>query len=212
MSQSKTKLPDWYTDFMKRNLQAADLAAQIGYTPYMGPDVAAFTPQQKAAFQSANDWSKAFGGPTAKISEPTVQKYAGGLRGYSSYPGYQDTMNQFAQQYPGQAAAIKSFSLNPQTGDWSPVYKNLIRDVGDDRAGWAGFDFYKRGNPPWFQAGQQQGGGGQQPTQQPPPQVNPPPNPNPYYLGNPYQYPNNPLYYPYNRGSGWQGGTGPHGA
>ena len=43
---------------------AQDVSA-LGYVPYYGPDVAAFSPQQEASFQGTNQMADAFGMPSA---------------------------------------------------------------------------------------------------------------------------------------------------
>ena len=45
-SQS-TEIPAYIEDAAKSNLALADKISNIGYTPYYGPDVAAFSPMQE---------------------------------------------------------------------------------------------------------------------------------------------------------------------
>lgn len=49
-SSSVTSLPDWYTNYAKDIIDQQALVAQRPYTPYQGPQVAGFTPDQQTAF------------------------------------------------------------------------------------------------------------------------------------------------------------------
>jgi hypothetical protein len=82
-------IPEWAKEPTKRNLARAEAVQQIGYQPYMGPDLAAFNPTQQSAMQSQLDAAQAFGlsGPqTALADMPPPQEFAGGIRGYSAFP------------------------------------------------------------------------------------------------------------------------------
>ena len=82
-----TEIPAYIEDAAKSNLALADRISNIGYTPYYGPDVAAFSPMQDAAFQNTQDAASAFGMNTGEgrfMPEPT--EFAGGAMGYSSAP------------------------------------------------------------------------------------------------------------------------------
>ena len=127
-TKTSTEYPDWYTDIIKSQTQKAEDISKLGYVPYMGPEVAAFAPQQVDAMQQAANWSAAFGGPGAQAVDvaanmPQVYDYGGGLKGHSSFPGYLDQVEAFKQMYPGQASYIESFVINPYDAppDWSPV-------------------------------------------------------------------------------------------
>ena len=58
---TRTEIPAYIEDAAKSNLGLADKISNIGYTPYYGPDVAAFTPMQDASFQNTQDAASAFG-------------------------------------------------------------------------------------------------------------------------------------------------------
>lgn len=99
----------------------AMIASAQGYTPYMGADVAAFNPQQIAGMQQANDWSAAFNNPGQKAAQVTdslmpAQDFGNGMRGYSSYGGYMDQLENLKKTYPGMFAYIQSQAINPVTG------------------------------------------------------------------------------------------------
>ena len=116
------EIPAYMEDAAKKALAASEQAAAIGYVPYMGPDVAAMTPMQMAAFDSTNAAASAYGLPTASSTGlPTATTYSNGMQGYSSYPMYQQAVEDFAKMYPGQYEAIMAMFVNPQTGKM-PTY------------------------------------------------------------------------------------------
>lgn len=114
---STTTIPAWLEAAAQGNLGRANQAAQIGYTPYYGPDVAAMTPMQNAAFDNTNQSAAAFGlaAPTGS-GMPAPQTFAGGVQGYSSQPMYQGAVDALAANNPGQYAAINRMFIDPVTG------------------------------------------------------------------------------------------------
>ena len=48
---SSVEIPEYIEKAAQRNLNKAERISQLGYVPYYGPDVAAFTPMQQAAMQ-----------------------------------------------------------------------------------------------------------------------------------------------------------------
>ena len=117
---SEVSIPQWLEDASRENIAFGNQAANIGYTPYYGPDVAAFTPMQQAAFQNtgqaANAFGMAGGGMTGMEGMPQAQQYAGGVTGYSSAPMFEQSMEALQQNRPGQYDAINSMFMDPQTG------------------------------------------------------------------------------------------------
>lgn len=121
-STSEVTIPEYIEEAARRNLNKAEGISQIGYTPYYGPDVAAFTPMQEAAFQNTANTANAFGmaAPTSQrdimggMAAPT--EYAGGVRGYSSAPMYEESVAELGRQRPGQKEYIDSFFIDPRTG------------------------------------------------------------------------------------------------
>jgi|TARA_R110000782_G_C14791417_1_gene410976 hypothetical protein len=119
---SSVTIPEYIEAAAQRNLNKAERISQIGYTPYYGPDVAAFTPMQEAAFQNTADTAGAFGmaAPSSQqdimggMAPPT--EYAGGVRGYSSAPMYEQSLETLAENRPGQKSYIDSFFIDPYTG------------------------------------------------------------------------------------------------
>ena len=116
---TEMKLPEWYTDAAKQALHMGEAVAQRGYVPNYGPQVAAFAPQQVDAMQGANDFSAAFGmGPARHVAAgiPQAETFAGGIRGYSSIPLFDEAMAKYAAANPGQADYSKRFAIDPKTG------------------------------------------------------------------------------------------------
>jgi len=115
---TKTEIPAYIEDAAKSNLALADKISNIGYTPYYGADVAAFSPMQDAAFQNTQDAASAFGMNTgAGQFAPEATEFAGGVRGYSSAPMFEQSVENLAQLRPAQSQYMDTFFMNPQTGD-----------------------------------------------------------------------------------------------
>jgi len=120
---TEVKVPEYVEEAARRNLNKAEAISRIGYTPYYGPDVAAFTPMQEAAFQNTADAANAFGMSGGNMSAKNLRggmaaptSYAGGVRGYSSAPMYEDALAQLLKKRPGQKKYIDSFFIDPVTG------------------------------------------------------------------------------------------------
>jgi hypothetical protein len=119
---SSVEIPEYIEEAARRNLGKAEDISQIGYVPYYGPDVAAFTPFQEAGFQQTADVASAFGmGPQMSQTDimggmPAATEFTGGVRGYSSAPLYQQAVDELAAQRPAQAQFIESFFIDPVTG------------------------------------------------------------------------------------------------
>jgi len=126
-STTSVEVPQYIEDAAKFNLRQAGALgqpgiAQIGYVPYYGADVAAFTPTQEAAFQNVAGQAGAFGLTTpaggVMAGMPTPQEFAGGVRGYSSAPLYEQSLGEFARRRPAQFNLIESLFINPVTGEF----------------------------------------------------------------------------------------------
>jgi len=92
---TETTLPDWLQQPVQRNLQRAEDLQRMPFMPYRGPEVAAFNPNQVAAFQNNNDAARAFGfnAPTDAMGgliQPS--KYADGSFGYDSNSLYDQAL------------------------------------------------------------------------------------------------------------------------
>ena len=118
-TSSTVTIPQYIEDAARANLAKADEISKIGYTPYYGPDVAAFTPMQQAGFQNTAGMADAFGlagGGTGMEGMPTPTTYAGGVQGYSSAPMFEQSMAELEARRPGQYAAINAPFIDPVTG------------------------------------------------------------------------------------------------
>ena len=105
------QLPQWYEDYTKYVTQMAQQGSQIGYTPYMGPDVAAFNPMQQAAFNGTNQAAAAYGMPTASTTGlPTATQSSNGMMGYSSAPIYNDALMNLQRTNPTQYGLLSGYS------------------------------------------------------------------------------------------------------
>jgi hypothetical protein len=118
---SSVKIPKWLEDAAKENIARANTVANIGSTPYYGPDVAAMTPMQIASNQGVASSANAFGLPGGELSMgvegmPAPQTFSGGLQGYSSGGLYDQALQELQTRRPGQYDAITGMFINPQTG------------------------------------------------------------------------------------------------
>lgn len=117
---TEVKIPKWLESAARSNIARGSHVAQIGYTPYYGPDVAAFSPMQNAAFQNTAGAASAFGmsAPTGGgvSGMPQPQTFAGGIQGYSSGSLYDQALRELQQRNPGQYGAITDMFINPDTG------------------------------------------------------------------------------------------------
>ena len=102
-STTKTEIPQYLEDAGKLAIQQAQQIQQMGYMPYMGPEVAAVNPYEQAAAQGVGQMASAFGmaAPAGlDMGMPTVTQ--GGMTGYSSYPIYQSALERLREQRPEQ--------------------------------------------------------------------------------------------------------------
>ena len=128
---STVEVPQYIEDAARRNLERADLISKIGYVPYFGPDVAAFSPQQEAAFAGTQQLAGAFGTPTTMdMGVPAPQTFASGVRGYSSAPMFEEAMDEFGRRRPAQKAFIDSLFIDPFSGAFNPISTTPL-DMGE---------------------------------------------------------------------------------
>lgn len=120
---SKVQIPKEFLDPAVRNIARSEQMAQMGYMPYYGPEVAAFTPMQEQAMQSQYDAAAAFGmvpqGGSAMAGIPQATEYAGGIRGYGSGDLFEQSINEFQKRQPEQAAIYNSLFVGPD-GNYNP--------------------------------------------------------------------------------------------
>ena len=119
---TSVEVPKYIEEAAKRNLTRADLISKLGYVPQYGPDVAAFTPLQEAAFGNVAGQAGAFGLQTpaggAMAGMPAAQEFAGGVRGYSSAPLFEQSVAELAARRPAQKSYIDSFFIDPFSGEY----------------------------------------------------------------------------------------------
>ena len=117
-TQEMPILPTWQEKGYQQGLNLAKDVSQIGYVPYYGPDVAAFSPLQQASLQGTDTMASAFGMPTTGGQQymPQAETFAGGVQGYSSAPIYTQAKEALAANAPAQAQYLASFGIDPVTG------------------------------------------------------------------------------------------------
>lgn len=115
---SEVKVPEWLNSAAQGNVAKAQEMSKIGYADYRGPDVAAFTPMQQAAFANTSGAANAFGlaSSPGMAGMPAPTTYAGGVQGYSSAPIYDQAKAEMMRLNPAQFAAINAPFINGQTG------------------------------------------------------------------------------------------------
>jgi len=111
-------MPAFAEKALQQGVGMAQDVSALGYVPYYGPDVAAFSPQQQAAFQGTNQMADAFGMPSAASQQymPQAQTFDGGIQGYSSAPAFDQAVSELAVRRPGQSDYLGSFTVDPVTG------------------------------------------------------------------------------------------------
>jgi hypothetical protein len=121
---SEVTVPQYIEDAARANLNRAGDVANIGPIRYEGPDVAAYSPMQMAAARGLSDTASAFGVAGGGMSDqdlrggmPEPTEFAGGVRGYSSAPMYDESMAAFKERSPGQYDFINSLFIDPVTGE-----------------------------------------------------------------------------------------------
>lgn len=127
---SSVEIPEYIERAAQENLNRAQAIAQMGYVPYYGPDVAAFTPMQEAAMQNVASAAGAFGLATptgaSVTGMPAATEYAGGIRGYSSAPLFEQAQAELAARRPAQKSYIDSFFIDPVTGTYGANAPALV--------------------------------------------------------------------------------------
>lgn len=111
-STTVNKPPKWFSDAAIKSLEVADRINQAGYVPYMGNQVAAFTPMQQSAMQGANDWLAASNGTKAvdaMAGMPKAKVDGSGVAGYESATGMMRNLELIKQRFPQQYALLSQF-------------------------------------------------------------------------------------------------------
>jgi len=117
---SNTQIPAWAENAAIENINKARGVSEIGYVPYYGPEVAAFSPMQEQSMRTTGGAASAFGmapkGFDATAGIPEAETYAGGIRGYSSMPLYREALEALKTDRPAQYKALTDMFINPTTG------------------------------------------------------------------------------------------------
>ena len=122
--KQKTEIPGWLEDRAKTFMERADKSSQIPYMPYMGPDVAALNPMERQSMNNSVAAASAFGlgggiNPTAGM--PEAQDF-GGVQGYSSFPIYEQAVNELNLRAPGATRQYNDLFVDPAPGVDSTYY------------------------------------------------------------------------------------------
>jgi len=124
---TQVEIPQWLENAAQANLAQGRDVSRIGYTPYYGPDVAAFTPTQEAAMSNTNQFASAFGLQGGGGSQmPQATDFGGGIRGYSSGDLYDRAVAELAQRRPGQYQQIMKNFVDPTSGQYQDQYSNYF--------------------------------------------------------------------------------------
>ena len=119
-SSSNTQIPAYLEDAVRENINRARDVSQIGYVPYYGADVAAFSPMQQQSMLSTGNAASAFGlapqGFDAMAGMPEAQTFAGGVQGYSSAPLFEQSLDKLFANAPAQYRAMNDMFIDPFTG------------------------------------------------------------------------------------------------
>ena len=136
----ETKIPEYLEEAGRLAVQQAQQAQQMGYIPYMGPEIAAVNPYEQALAQNVGGMASAFGmaAPAGlDMGMPTVTQ--GGMTGYSSYPIYQGAMERLREQRPEQYDFFANQTgFDPITGaatGYVPPTMDIGGTVGGDAGG-----------------------------------------------------------------------------
>lgn len=119
-TSGSTEIPAWLENAAIENINKARDVSQIGYVPYYGPDVAAFSPMQQQSMRSTGNAASAFGlapeGFDGTAGIPQAQTFAGGVQGYSSAPLYEQSLDNLFANAPAQYRAMSDMFIDPFTG------------------------------------------------------------------------------------------------
>lgn len=114
---TQVELPEFIQEAGERAVARGEQVGQIGFVPSYGPDVAAFSPTQEAAFAGTNAAAAALGLPTSSgTGLPQAQDFGGGILGYSARPIYDQAIAAFQADRPAQFQAIQDLFIDPYTG------------------------------------------------------------------------------------------------
>ena len=103
---TKVEIPPFIETAARENLARAQRTARMGYLPYYGPEVAAFSPMQEQAMRATGGAAEAFGlaGPgfDPLAGMPRADEFRGGLRGYGSGGLFEQALGTLKTRSPAQ--------------------------------------------------------------------------------------------------------------
>lgn len=114
--KSKASIPKWAQEFAQENIDRTSALGSMGYLPWTGPDVAAMSGMETQAAKNTMDAAKAFGmgGSGMDSYLPEAQEFAGGVKGYSSFPMFQEAVNNLYDIAPESMRTYDSL-ITPNT-------------------------------------------------------------------------------------------------
>jgi len=106
-SQStQVQIPQYLEDPLKRQIQRAEIAQQMQYTPYMGPQIAGFNQPQRDIMSARAQRAQALGivpqgyDAMAAIPQRGMMDMGGGRTAYASYPGAREEVLRTFEEFP----------------------------------------------------------------------------------------------------------------
>ena len=118
-STQETKIPAYIEEAGKKALERAQQIQDLGYVPYMGPEIAEISETERALNRNVGAMASAFGleGPAPLTMGDAAVTSAGGVSGYSSYPAYMSALQRLQEQRPDQYAYLAGLGrFDPITG------------------------------------------------------------------------------------------------
>lgn len=118
-SKQETKIPAYIEEAGKKALERAQQIQDLGYVPYMGPEIAEISETERALNRNVGAMASAFGleGPAPLTMGDAAVTSAGGVSGYSSYPAYMSALQRLQEQRPDQYAYLAGLGrFDPITG------------------------------------------------------------------------------------------------
>ena len=118
-STQETKIPAYLEEAGKKAIERAQQIQDLGYVPYMGPEIAEISETERALNRNVGAMASAFGleGPAPLTMGDAEVTSAGGVSGYSSYPAYMSALQRLQEQRPDQYAYLAGLGrFDPITG------------------------------------------------------------------------------------------------
>jgi hypothetical protein len=126
-STNKTEIPQYLEDASRAALQRATQIQEMGYMPYMGPEVAVVNPYEQAMAANVGGMASAFGLQAPASLDmggmPTVTQ--GGITGYTSYPSYIASLEMLRDLRPDMYEGLTGMTrYDPITGAINPNFQS----------------------------------------------------------------------------------------